>query len=203
MTRYFLILCISVLLSGAGCRQSAGSGLPPLTATKPFFDLRGYIQSQIRTLANVKTVDKKVNVNGKTEQKSGVAIDLEKELSLFAQSDINRPAWLDKYHADTTVVENDPAVARVIRYRTDNEQLKTKELKIFMDRHGAPVEIRIVNADQSMFSDWRQDLMYKAGLGYHISNRQKFIFLSPSMVAIDASFISGSGDITPAPSNTL
>ena len=186
-THFLLPTAYCLLLFFIAC-QTTIDNTSAQSTQKPFFDLRTYFQSQIKQLANIKAVTKKVSANGKTEEKTFNKLDFEKELAMFVGSDINRPAWLDKYKIQNISIENDSARSKETVYTTTNEQLKTKEVKVFFDKTGAPVEINIANADKSLFSDWKQNLNYKPGQGYSISNDQQFIFFKDSRVTIDAAF---------------
>ena len=93
MRKYFIfnILCLFFLIS---CKNDS-----PKTAAelKPFFDVRGYFKAEIERLKDVKKVKKTVEVNGKREEKIVEITNWNEELAPFISSDINRPAWLDKY----------------------------------------------------------------------------------------------------------
>jgi len=183
--RLMLMVIAVVLVSGCGDVDNTSAH----SIQKPFFDLRAYFQGQISGLTGTNGVRKRVSANGKTEEKTFADIDFGRELSMFLNSDINRPAWLDKYKIDTLRIENDSTRSKMIAYTTANEQLKTKDVKVYLDKNDVPVEIDISNVDKSAFSDWRQDMTYRAGRGYRISNDQHFIFSKDSKVTIDADFV--------------
>lgn len=69
------------------------------TASKPvYFDVAGYVKGQIQALSAQKpTVAKNAFINQKTNSQTTKAIDWEKELELFVQADINKPAFRNSY----------------------------------------------------------------------------------------------------------
>ena len=74
---------------------------------KAYYDLKGFIENQIVYLNESKPkVEKTLNLNGKKEVQSEAAIDWKKELELFAQADINKPAYRNSY----TIIKSDSAV---------------------------------------------------------------------------------------------
>jgi hypothetical protein len=98
MNKLYIIL---LLLIFSNCKEGAPQYLGNTT---PLFDLKGFLDNEIAThLKDVKTVKKTVTVNGKTETKEVTIKDWKEELKPFFNSDINRPAWRDKYKVDTIV----------------------------------------------------------------------------------------------------
>jgi hypothetical protein len=58
-----------------------------------FYNLKGFVTGQIELLTELRpTVNKKMMVGDSVETRETVSIDWEKELELFAQADLNRPA---------------------------------------------------------------------------------------------------------------
>lgn len=69
-----------------------------------YFDMKGYIANQINLLnASKPKVSKTVTVGDKIETKVISGIDWAKELEFFAESDLNKPAFVGSYD----IVEND------------------------------------------------------------------------------------------------
>jgi hypothetical protein len=100
---------IFLLLIFSNCKNETPSRKDGMQAqnsknTTPLFDLKGFLDNEIAThLKDVKKVKKTVTVNGKTESKEVEIKDWKEELKPFFNSDINRPAWRDKYKVDTIV----------------------------------------------------------------------------------------------------
>jgi len=62
-----------------------------------FFDLKDFFQKEITSLEKINSFKKTVSINGVSEEKELAKLNLDNELSIFIASDINRPAWSDKY----------------------------------------------------------------------------------------------------------
>jgi len=100
-----------------------------LAACKPeikktnFFDLSGYFTKEAARLKALdKPVFKTVEHNGVSESRKIVIRDWDAELSLFKNSDINKPAWSNSYevHSDSSIV----------MYTSKDPDLKTQKLII-------------------------------------------------------------------------
>ena len=95
-----------------------------------FFDLKEYI-NQYAASAKAKdmTLTKEVDKNG--EKRSTVqldSLDWEKELGLIRESDINKPAWKEKYEKST--------VGDTLIYRCTDPELTVRELKVLKNESG-------------------------------------------------------------------
>jgi hypothetical protein len=96
-----LIVLISISLSA--CNEPASDP----NAKKTYYDLKGFIENQVVYLNETKPkVTKTVRLNGKKEVRSDYKTDWKKELELFTQADINKPAYRNSY----IVVRSDSAV---------------------------------------------------------------------------------------------
>src|SRR5687768_7668639 len=72
-------------------------------AAAKYFDLKAYFKADSGRLSKLnKPILKTVTHNGVTERKEVKIDDWARELSLFSQSDINKPAWRDSYTIKTT-----------------------------------------------------------------------------------------------------
>ena len=68
---------------------------------KPYFDLKSYFENEKTRLAAISNFKKTTVVDGKEETKQLETINFDNELRIFAEADINRPAWFDKYLIDS------------------------------------------------------------------------------------------------------
>ena len=105
--------------------------------TKTFYDLRGFIEGQITDLSLEKPVVSKTMAIGKEKsQLSSKDIDWKKELELFIQADINKPAYKNSYK----ILRTDSVTYEYLVKA--NEKIPVQYLKIKLDRpRGLPVEI--------------------------------------------------------------
>lgn len=136
----------------------------------PFFDLKGFVEQEIEQLQKQQPqARKEVAVNGQQESLPFDSLNYEKELQVFIRSDINRPAWTDKYRADTLLERGQ---VRALSYEALVEGLKTRLLSIQFTEEGDVKEIKIQNRTQSPVADVRQDLTYTPGSGYRLLTAQ-------------------------------
>src|SRR5476649_2853026 len=94
--------------------------------TLTYFDLKGYFKADAAKLtAHNKPVLKTVVHNTITESKKISIDNWDRELSLFSNSDINKPAWKDSYAMQNT--------ANALIYTAKDSTLETKRIIINKD----------------------------------------------------------------------
>lgn len=92
-----------------------------------YFDLKGFVNTQISELGKRKPlVKKQMSVEGKTETLQTTEIDWSKELELFTQSDLNKQAYLLSYHT------TQPDANTLLYTLKEGEKLPVKSLKIVL-----------------------------------------------------------------------
>ncbi len=165
------------------CQSSAvtGSG----QEEKSFFDLRAFFEGEIARLkAENPKIKKEIEINGKKEQKTQEEVDFEKELAIFIRSDINKPAWKDKYGVDSVVVSNE--LVRV-DYTALDSTLKTRLLSIEFEE-AAVNKVSITNKTDSPLIQSKQQLTFEPKKGYQIANQQDLSLSNDSQLRIVATF---------------
>jgi hypothetical protein len=131
---------------------------------KPFFDLKGFFEKEIAN-QEIKTIEKTVKINKKSETKTLTDFDLEKELKLFLDCDINNPSLFDKYKTEKSSEEN-------IIYTALNEDLKVQKIEIL--KSDDTVEKIIVHKKvKTQIYNSEKILTYEPNVGYSIENSQK------------------------------
>ena len=128
MKHSYLLLALSILLFS--CQPA-----PETTSFKTYYDLKGFLENQIVGLNQRKpSVLKETKMGDSKDQKTTNAIDWAKELELFLQTDLNKPAYKLSYtvsRPDSTTYE----------YRLkDGEKLTVKYLKIKVDAGSKQIE---------------------------------------------------------------
>ena len=152
---------------------------------KPFFDLKTFFKEELVKLQTIKKVTKKINLNGKIEEKTFETLNYEEELSIFINSDINKNAWFDKYTIDSTFNIQKELVS--ISYSAKDEDLKTKKIDInFSNKQ--PTEIIITNISSNPIANADQLLHYTANKGYRIDNVQHQILSEQKKMSIEVFF---------------
>lgn len=141
-----------------------------------YFDLKSYFKAEAARLQKAgKPVTKTVDHNKAKETKQ-VSIDKwETELSLFASSDINKPAWRDSYK-----VTDDGTIAI---YEAKDPELKTRE--IIVNRPNNKVKwIVIYNGTKNMLYQTTEKLSYFPDSAYVINKLQQVRLLGTNQYVI-------------------
>lgn len=184
---YRLLIIIIVIAATATCNR------PEAPATKEnkdaFFSLIRFFETEARQLeANSTRVDKRIVINGKSEEHTDMRIDFEDEFLLFRNADINRIAWVDKYRIDSTFLSGELVQ---LDYQSLDKNLDTEVIQIaFHPNGGAVREMTMVRTTQSALATNRQELAYRPGEGYHIRTHQTGIMGAPTTIEIAGTFIS-------------
>ncbi len=131
--------------------------------TKTYFDLKGLLDAQIKLLNQSKPLVKKsLMVSNNQEQTAVTITDWEKELELFRQADLNKPAYKQSYET----IKSEKADTTTIEYRLKNtEKLPVKVLRIFL------------NKDQQFMGLWAE--VHQENMIYH-SDKTLLMSCDPS-----------------------
>ncbi|GGC07899.1 hypothetical protein [Dyadobacter sediminis] len=117
-----MILVLGIFTSGCENREAEEKTI------HTYFDLKGLIENKIVYLNERKPkVTKTIILNGKKEVSSTTKIDWKKELELFVQADINKPAFKNSY---STIKKSAAELEYVIK---NGEDLNVRSLRIKMD----------------------------------------------------------------------
>jgi hypothetical protein len=144
-----------------------------------YFDLEGYFKADAARLTKLNhPVLKTVIHNGDTQTKTVHINNWDAELSLFIQSDINKPAWRDSY----SIVNS----CNTIIYQTKDPELTTKEIVI--TKQGNKVKwIMIVNSTKNILYTTTEKLSYFPDSLYNIYKNQKVRLLKANNYRISGS----------------
>ncbi len=150
-------------------------------AVKEYFDVKGYFEQNIAQL-NKKhgKVNKTVVHSGSAESKTVAISNWQSELSLFTESDINKPAWKGNY------VKTDSAGTLI--YRTTNPDLRTREIIVSKTKQGVIQKILIRNEVNNLLYTTRETLAYFPDSAYEIDKYQKVKLLKANTYKIAAKF---------------
>lgn len=152
------MLCLLAALSSCGPDKTRLSSKPV------YFDLKGFFRSDsARLAAKNPLITKTVQHNGITETKKLHINNWGNELRLFAQSDINKPAWRASY----TVTNTD----NLTLYKAKFPDLTTRE--IVVKRESGKVKwIMIYNYTKNMLYESKEQLSYFPDSIYTIVKKQ-------------------------------
>lgn len=159
-----IILSASILTS---CKpENIQDGAKP-----KYFDIAGYFKADTAKLHKLNHLTLKTVVHNDSRQTKKVHIDdWGLELSLFIQSDINKPAWRDSYTIQTG---KDNAVV----YMAKTPELKTREIVITRNKDSSVKWIMIFNASKNILYQTTEVLAYYPDSAYTIKKSQHVRFL--------------------------
>jgi len=170
------IACIGgiiTIICFAACKQDAKATITSLK----YFDVKGYFEKDsIRLTKQNNLVFKTVTHNGVSQSKKIHIANWGIELSLFKESDINRPAWKDSY---TVINDND-----VLIYKAKYPELKTREIRIKKDKEKVSWILIINNAENPLYQT-SEKLSYFPDSLYLIEKHQKIKLMGSNNYKIE------------------
>ena len=166
MKKVFGLLIFCALLSACDSEIKEGK-------TKRYFDLKGLIESQIKTLNTQKPfVQKTIVMSDKSESQLVKTVDWAKELELFIQTDLNKPAFIQSYQVDSSSVS--------VKYTLkDTEKLPVKYLVISrVGENGILIEALVGNENYLYQTERHLTLSLKNNKvsDYQVEGFQKIVF---------------------------
>jgi len=175
--RYPLLTTSLILLLGiASCKRDSNAAAD----TKAFFDIKGYFEADSARLTKVNPLVTKTVIHNKVPETQKVHIqDWGTELSLFIESDINRPSWKDSY--DVSKAEN------VISYTAKDPTLKTQRIVIKMENDKVKW-MTIFNHTKNIVYENNEKLTYIPDSTYIISRKQSVRILGTNTYRITGLF---------------
>ena len=183
--RWYAFLMIFTVVLVWACND-ADAPVESRINTKPYFDLKGYFEQQISQLktSQPKAV-KKVSIGAKTEEITTDTLDYAQELRIFTDSDINKPAWLDKYTIDS--VKNTGGNLQAISYKANTDDLKVRLIEVNFSQDTI-TRIYIVNRLNTAVADADQELVFMPGKGYKLGARQKVAYADAKNIGVEVNW---------------
>lgn len=182
MRLYIVFLGLLIFLSS--CQEIT---TPIKQSNKPviFFDLEAFFQKEKAHLVKINSFKKTVVINGISEEKTLETLNFDNELSIFIASDINRPAWSDKYKVDSLFTPQKELDR--ITYHALDETLKTKKITIdFQDN--VVINIDIEKATDNAVAQSKQTLSYGVGKGYKIQSEQALSLTDTKTILVQVDY---------------
>jgi hypothetical protein len=128
------------------------------TSTNPvYYDVASYVNDQIKALSAQKpATEKDALIKGQSNHQTTSNIDWAKELELFAQADINKPAFRNSY----TITRPD-SLSYQYTLKPTEEKLTVRSLSVRLDSASRkPVEIQaILRSENPLYSSERRLLL--------------------------------------------
>ena len=172
---------VSIALFFASCEVEN-----PNVQHQSFFDINDFLEKEMTQLSKVKSIKKKVVVNDKVDEQILEKFDLEKDLTIFRNSNINKIAWLDKYNVDSTINSSGQLIE--LKYQATDPKLKTQEFTIsYADEKVNSISIKNNSANQ--VSDLQQILHYYSMKGYSVESNQKVTLSGEQKLKVEVKFL--------------
>ncbi len=180
------LIAAALFFSGTACQSPSQEQQSAAKAAAPvFFDLKGYMSGQVEALkASNPRVKKRVSINGKTEERVSDQINFEEELAIFLNSDINKPAWSDKYSKDSSFAGGQ---LQNIRYLAKEANLKTQMMQVSFSG-GAVSKIELKNRASAAIVTAEETMTYTPGKGYSIVYKEAPALAEAKNFSVDAVF---------------
>ncbi|MCB0618030.1 MAG: hypothetical protein KDC32_16285 [Saprospiraceae bacterium] len=177
------ILPILALVGGVvACRNQAEKVLPG----NRYFDLHQYFEQQMERLQQqAHSIRKTTAVNGKQEMRELDSLDFSVELKAFAESNINRAAWQDKYAIDSTFTPGGELAG--IRYQAMDSTLWVRQIVLSWEADQIS-EVQIQKAISTPIATTRQWLRYLPAGKISIESDQKVALSGESRVKVEVRF---------------
>lgn len=197
-TLYITLTVILYLTVGCGSKEPAKEtptdqtqsekrvNLDDTTVALEKFDVKSYFEGEIKRLSYQNPmVTKTVFGQGPQETKQLKINSWHKELSIFLESDINKPAWRNAYSCDTVRTEKD----LIIAYAAREENLNIRSLSVRMDAESKVVkEINIQQFTTNNLYTSTRVLTYVPGESYSVLGDQKVKMVRQSSYGIMVKF---------------
>jgi hypothetical protein len=154
--------------------SSSEKSLPKTT----YFAWSSFLEQQINTFKKTKPrVHKSVVLDGKKEVKISANVDWEKELALYLEADLNKPAFEKSY-------DNLSEPGFFWYSLKKGEDLPVKKMIIHIDVGGLPSKVEIEISQKNFLFETRKKLFMNFSQGriqtYYIEGMQKFFLAEPT-----------------------
>jgi len=154
---------------------------PEPATVRRYFDLEGYFEQEIIRLEKQNSnVIKTVSRNGLAEKKDNISPNWITELSLFVESDINKPAWSDSY-----MIRSGKSSTT---YTALESKLRTRSMLIRRNKGGNIKQIVLFNSTKNYLYSASEELHYIPDSLYSIKKKQDVILLGSNSYEISGSF---------------
>ena len=175
--KYFLFTIGFMVLAGVqSCKSDSHAG----SDTKQFFDIKGFFSANSVRLTKLNPlISKTVSHNDSSQTKKVHIENWNNELSLFTESDINKPAWRESYSVQTS--------DDFLIYKAKDPKLKTRD--IIIKRNGNKVKwILIFNHTKNPLYESEEKLSYYPDSLYIIQKLQRVRLMSLQKYVIKGVF---------------
>lgn len=182
----FVSVCIpALLLCISSCDSPVEQNQAPV-----YYDVLGFVKAQINDLSARKpTVNKVVGINEKQNRENTSSINWNRELELFTQADINKPALRNSYQ-----VARPDSLTYLYTLKNSEERLTVRSLRIQLDSSTQkPSRIEaILQTDNPLYSSERNLLLESGPVGtqwrirhYKLAGYQKLPYFNKNEFLVE------------------
>ncbi len=178
MIRLLLLFPLVLLLGGCG-----GSSTPGTDKAGSFFSLSDYFTGEAARLQQIRPLVLKTAAKGDLSATKTVRVpNWKNEFGLFIESDINKPAWKDRYRQIRQ--------GNWVEYRSTDPSQRTSLIRVTTNAGGKPVHITVRNRASNVLYSSSEQLDYYADSLYVIRKKQQVTFLGTTAYYIRGKIIS-------------
>ena len=185
MRFHYSILLLSILFVSS-CTDSAPQNQPNV-----YYDVSGFIKGQIARLSSQKPlVSKAVAINEKRNQQATRDINWSRELELFMQADLNKPALRSSYQ-----ITRPDSVTYQYTLKNSEERLTVRSLNVQVDSiTNQPRRIEaVLQTNNPLYSSERRLLLESGPVAgrawqvkhYKLSGFQKLPYFSKNLFLVE------------------
>ena len=161
------------------------SNRKPAPIKQNYFSIHNFFTEEAQQLTTLKVKLKKVNQLNSNHDSSIISTpDWEKELSLFTDADINKPAWKNSFKIDSVFQDS----ILMINYRTNEKNISIHQVEISCLNNKVQ-KIHIVKEAVNLVYSESQELWYVAQQGFRINGKQKVLGFFETNYSIAATFV--------------
>ena len=183
--RFVSVCFLALLLVISSCDSPVEQKQAPV-----YYDVLGFVKAQIDDLSSRKpTVNKVVGINDKQNQENISAINWNRELELFTQADINKPALQNSYQ-----IARPDSLTYLYTLKNPEEQLTVRSLRVQLDSISQkPRRIEaVLQTNNPLYSSERNLLLESGPLGsqwhihhYKLSGYQKLPYFDKNEFLVE------------------
>ena len=172
--KYFGILIFTLFLSCSGNKED-------IKSAGTYFDLKSFFGKEASRLQALNPeINKSVSRNSLEQIKKVSGINWKSELTLFIESDINKPAWKKSYKV---IRRNDDII-----YKSLDDNLKTREIRISRNKNGTVQKIIVKNHIKNSLYQSSEKLIYIPDSLYQIDKHQHVLIIGNNQYRISGRF---------------
>lgn len=164
-TKLILVLALPFLL--VSCQENE-----PIANESNYFSTKHFFESEFNRLNSRSTLVKKITLlNGKIDSTGFKTVDWKKELELFENSDINKPAWKSSFKVDSIRIDS----SLLIRYTAMDSAISVQLLEIkILENQVKSIHVR--KASSNFIYKTAQQLSYYVDSSYTIQGSQNVLW---------------------------